>query len=98
MTTATAPEPRPTPAAPALSPTKPAAPLPVPQEYRFTAVDRCDSCRAQAYVGATVNGTELLFCAHHSRKYETKLRAVATQWHDETGRLYQDQTRVGISA
>lgn len=67
-------------------------------EYRFTAHDRCDSCGAQAYVGATVNGTELLFCAHHSRKYETKLRAASTTWHDETIRLFEEQTRVGISA
>lgn len=67
-------------------------------EYRFTALDRCDSCGAQAYVGATVNGIELLFCAHHGRKYESKLRAVATTWHDESIRLFEEQTRVGISA
>jgi len=34
-----------------------------------------------------VNGSELLFCAHHGRKYEEKLRSVATSWHDETARL-----------
>ena len=67
-------------------------------EYRFTAADRCDSCHAQAYIGAAVNGTELLFCAHHGRKYEEKLRAVATTWHDESVRLFEEQTRVGISA
>ena len=49
--------------------------------------DRCDSCGAQAYIAAEVNGSELLFCAHHGRKYEEKLRAVATTWHDETARL-----------
>lgn len=68
------------------------------KEYRFNALDRCDACGAQAYAGATVNGTELLFCAHHTRKYEAKLRAVSTTWHDETERLYEEQTRVGISA
>ena len=62
-------------------------------EYRFDALDRCDSCRAQAYIGATVKGTELLFCAHHGRKYEAKLRAVATTWHDESIRLFEDQDR-----
>jgi hypothetical protein len=56
-------------------------------DYRLTAVDRCDSCGAQAYIAAEVNGSELLFCAHHGRKYEEKLRAVATTWHDETARL-----------
>lgn len=56
-------------------------------EYRLTAADRCDSCGAQAYIAAEVNGSELLFCAHHGRKYETKLRAIATNWHDETARL-----------
>ena len=55
--------------------------------HRLTALDRCDSCGAQAYVSAVVNGSELLFCAHHGRKYEEKLRAVATSWHDETARL-----------
>jgi hypothetical protein len=56
-------------------------------EHRLTAADRCDSCGAQAYIAAEVNGSELLFCAHHGRKYEEKLRAVATSWHDETARL-----------
>lgn len=56
-------------------------------EHRLTAADRCDACGAQAYIAAVVNGSELLFCAHHGRKYEAKLRAVATAWHDETARL-----------
>lgn len=55
--------------------------------YRLTATDRCDSCGAQAYIAAEVSGSELLFCAHHGRKYEEKLRAVASTWHDETARL-----------
>ncbi len=55
--------------------------------YRLTAADRCDSCGAQAYIAAEVNGSELLFCAHHGRKYEAKLREIATSWHDETARL-----------
>lgn len=55
--------------------------------YRLSAMDRCDSCGAQAYIAAEVNGSELLFCAHHGRKYEEKLRSVATSWHDETSRL-----------
>ena len=63
--------------------TEPAAVL----VYRLSTADRCDSCGAQAYIAAEVNGSELLFCAHHGRKYEEKLRAVATSWHDETSRL-----------
>jgi hypothetical protein len=56
-------------------------------EHRLSAMDRCDSCGAQAYIAAEVNGSELLFCAHHGRKYEAKLRQIATSWHDETARL-----------
>lgn len=56
-------------------------------EYRLSAMDRCDSCGAQAYIAAEVNGSELLFCAHHGRKYEEKLRSIASSWHDETSRL-----------
>jgi hypothetical protein len=67
-----------------LTPTEPAV-----LEYRLTAADRCDSCGAQAYIAAEVNGSELLFCAHHGRKYEEKLRSVATSWHDETARLHE---------
>jgi hypothetical protein len=57
--------------------------------YRLSAADRCDSCGAQAYIAAEVIGSELLFCAHHGRKYEDKLRSVATSWHDETARLIE---------
>lgn len=67
-------------------------------EFRLTAADRCDACGAAAYIAAEVKGTELLYCAHHGRKFEEKLRAVATTWHDESIRLFEDQTRVGISA
>ena len=53
----------------------------------LTNSDRCDSCGAQAYVAATVNGSELLFCSHHATKYEAKLKAIATSWHDERSKL-----------
>lgn len=58
-------------------------------EYRFTAADRCDTCGAQAYIGAVVNDSELLYCAHHARKYEAKLRLVASAWHDESRKLHE---------
>jgi len=53
----------------------------------LSALDRCDSCGAQAYVRAVLNGSELLFCAHHARKHEGKLRPMAEVWHDESDRL-----------
>ncbi|MGI6878274.1 DUF7455 domain-containing protein [Microbacterium sp. gxy059] len=58
-----------------------------PVSHRLTAADRCDACGAQAYIAAEVGGSELLYCAHHGRKFEEKLKAVATSWHDETDRL-----------
>ena len=56
-------------------------------EFRLTAGDRCDSCGAQAYVRVTLATGELLFCAHHARKHEDKLKPLADSWHDESHRL-----------
>jgi hypothetical protein len=54
----------------------------------LSAVDRCDRCGAQAYVRVELGGgAELLFCAHHARQHEDKLREVAITIHDESGRL-----------
>lgn len=53
----------------------------------ISALDRCDSCGAQAYVRAVLGGSELLFCAHHARKHEDKLRPMAEVWHDESHKL-----------
>ena len=55
----------------------------------LTAADRCDRCGAQAYVRVVLesSGGELLFCAHHGRQYEDKLREVAIVIHDESNRL-----------
>jgi hypothetical protein len=58
----------------------------------LTPVDRCDRCGAQAYIRVVLSsGSELLFCAHHGRKYDEKLREVATEIHDQTGRLTETQ-------
>lgn len=54
---------------------------------RLTARDRCDACGAQAYIAAIVNGSELLYCAHHGRRFAPRLRPLATSWIDETQRL-----------
>jgi hypothetical protein len=54
----------------------------------LTAADRCDRCGAQAYIRVTlVSGGELLFCAHHGRAHEAKLREVSTSYQDETEML-----------
>jgi hypothetical protein len=53
----------------------------------LTATDRCDRCGAQAYVRVVLTKSELLFCAHHGRQHELKLREVAQEFHDETARL-----------
>jgi hypothetical protein len=54
------------------------------------AVDRCDSCGAQAYIRAVMPGeSELLFCAHHGRRHEEKLRPLTIAWDDQTERLYE---------
>ena len=55
---------------------------------RLTALDRCDSCGAQAYVRVEMASGELLFCAHHAAQHKDKLQPVATAWHDETHRLF----------
>ncbi len=54
----------------------------------LTAADRCDRCGAQAYVRVLISsGGELLFCAHHARKYDEGLRKVASDIQDESNRL-----------
>ena len=59
--------------------------------YTLTALDRCDSCGAQAYVRVTMSSGELLFCAHHGAKFKEKLSATALNWHDESAKLLEDQ-------
>lgn len=55
--------------------------------HRLTALDRCDSCGAQAYVRVELASGELLFCAHHAAQHREKLEPVALLWYDETDRL-----------
>ncbi|MCU1438420.1 MAG: hypothetical protein JWP66_1507 [Naasia sp.] len=55
--------------------------------YELSALDRCDSCGAQAYIRVELGSGELLFCAHHGKKYQEKLSTVARSWHDESARL-----------
>ncbi|MDP9418395.1 MAG: hypothetical protein M3P48_11350 [Actinomycetota bacterium] len=54
----------------------------------LSAGDRCDRCGAQAYVRARLaTGGVLLFCAHHGREHEAKLRTQGAQIQDESERL-----------
>jgi hypothetical protein len=68
----------------ALAPTKP-----------LTVADRCDRCGAQAYVRAVlVGGGDLLFCAHHGRKYAEALRSNGADIQDESARLTETPATV----
>lgn len=54
----------------------------------LTAADRCDRCGAQAYIRVTMaSGSDLLFCAHHGRAHEAKLREVSVDYQDDSARL-----------
>ena len=54
----------------------------------LTALDRCDRCGAQAYVRVSLTaGGELLFCGHHYREHEARLRPLASDVLDETAKL-----------
>lgn len=55
----------------------------------LTPADRCDRCGAQAFVRALLPDGELLFCAHHGRRFAPQLREVAIFIQDDTGVLSQ---------
>ena len=57
----------------------------------LTAIDRCDRCGAQAYVRVVLGGGELLFCAHHGKKYNDGLAKVALEIHDHTEVLLNEE-------
>lgn len=64
---------------PTLSPT---------QHEPLTAYDRCDRCGAQGRVRVLLlSGSDLIFCGHHAREYDTKLRDVGQIVVDETAKL-----------
>lgn len=55
---------------------------------KLTAVDRCDRCRAQAYVRVLLPSYRvLLFCVHHHREHAGALAEIAVEIQDETRRL-----------
>ncbi|MGZ6826624.1 MAG: DUF7455 domain-containing protein [Mycobacteriales bacterium] len=58
-----------------------------PAPAALTAADRCDRCGAQARVRVVLSSGDLLFCAHHAKAYESKLRDTAVEWVDETAHV-----------
>lgn len=73
---------------PTLSPTAP-----------LSALDRCDRCGAQAYVRVTLAaGGDLLFCGHHFREHEARLRPLAAEVQDETAKLTEPTTVADLDA
>lgn len=63
-----------------------------PKQSTLTAMDRCDSCGAQAYFEVTMPHGEgkltgLLFCKHHFDKGKDKLTEIAVSIIDESYRL-----------
>lgn len=60
---------------------------PAKNSVPLTASDRCDSCGAQAYVRATLQFGELLFCLHHATLNKTALEPMLIHWHDESEKL-----------
>jgi len=49
-------------------------------EVALTAADRCDRCGAQAIARATLSsGAHLLFCGHHLRAHEARLRDISAR-------------------
>jgi hypothetical protein len=53
----------------------------------LTAQDRCDRCGAQARVSVVLTSGDLLFCNHHAKAYEDKLKPTAVDWVDESASL-----------
>jgi hypothetical protein len=71
------------------------------QEQVLTAMDRCDSCGAQAYVQVKGITGELLFCSHHYNKimdspigYE-KMMGFVLEVLDERDRLVENRLKEG---
>lgn len=59
----------------------------IKEVWVLTPNDRCDKCGAQAYMLATLDDGDLLFCAHHAAKFRDTLVAAGAEILDETERL-----------
>lgn len=61
------------------------------------ATDCCDRCGGRAYVQATmINGSTVLFCAHHGREHMPRLVDQALVIDDYTPYLEGQETRAPI--
>ena len=55
-------------------------------ERELVIADRCDRCGAQAHIRVLLpSGGELLFCSHHARVHDTRLRELDASIHNDTG-------------
>ncbi|UDL15953.1 hypothetical protein QEH42_gp265 [Microbacterium phage Pumpernickel] len=70
------------------------APVEQPKVATLTAVDRCDTCGAQAYTRTRFTTGELDLCAHHFTKGEVKIREIALEILDERWRLEELPSRL----
>lgn len=61
------------------------------KDFILTALDRCDSCGAQAFVWVNGVSGDLLFCAHHFSKWEDKIREFAFEVVDEREKLNENR-------
>lgn len=50
----------------------------------FNALDRCDSCGAQAHMRAVLKTGTLLFCGHHGKKFYAGLIAAGAAIEQDT--------------
>jgi hypothetical protein len=72
--------------------------MPTAELSMLSSLDRCDRCGAPAYVQVEfAEGAELLFCGHHARQYEDKLREVAILILDETDRIIPPRATAGTT-
>lgn len=68
-------------------------------KWELTALDRCDSCAAQAYVRIKGSTGELLFCGHHYEKIMnnpdayTKMMGFMLEILDERERLVENRSK-----
>jgi len=63
----------------------------IEKEYVLKAIDRCDSCNAQAYVIVKGVTGELFFCGHHFAKNEVALKEFAYEIIDEREKLQENK-------
>lgn len=62
----------------------------------LTPNDRCDRCKAEAYIRATKGTQELLFCGHHGKKHELPLIASGWRVQDDTYKLNPGTEKVNV--